>query len=111
MTDARLPERWLTDRRVQRSDAHFRSFVNALLWSVANRTDGAIGPEDLALVSGFTPGMEAEFTASGVWVTNGKGWRIAEFDATQTSRDELEALEQIRASGRKRKRACRQSRW
>ena len=42
MTDARLPERWLNDRRLQRHSAdHYRAFVNALLWSVANRTDRA----------------------------------------------------------------------
>jgi hypothetical protein len=103
MTDARFPERWLNDRRIQRSGAHFQSFANALLWSVANRTDGVIEPEDLPLIPGFTTGMETEFAASGVWIVAGRSWLIAEFDATQTSRDELEALEQTRASSRKRK--------
>lgn len=103
MTDARIPERWLNDRRIQRSDAHFRSFINALLWAVANRTDGEIQTHELAMIPGFTLGLETEFVSSGVWITTGTGWRITEFESTQTSRDELEALEQIRAGARKRK--------
>ena len=47
MTDARLPEPWLSDRRLSRlSDAHYRSYIQALLFSVSNRTDGVIEPDD-----------------------------------------------------------------
>ena len=41
MTDARLPERWLNDGRLQRVSASaYRLFGNGLMWTVANRTDG-----------------------------------------------------------------------
>ena len=43
MTDARMPERWLSDRRLLRlSDAAYRLHLTGLLWSVANRTDGEV---------------------------------------------------------------------
>jgi len=45
-TDARVPDRWLSDRRLQRlSDAHFRAFITSLVWSVSNRTKRVIEPE------------------------------------------------------------------
>ena len=43
MTDARFPDRWLSDRRLQRlSDGHFRAFITSLAWSVTNRAEGGI---------------------------------------------------------------------
>jgi hypothetical protein len=45
VTDARFPDRWLSDKRIQRlSDGHFRSFITSLVWSVTNRTDGVTEP-------------------------------------------------------------------
>ncbi|AQA24804.1 hypothetical protein BTZ20_4474 [Rhodococcus sp. MTM3W5.2] len=45
LTDARLPERLLTDRRYQTLplDA-FKSYHVALMWAVSNRTEGLISP-------------------------------------------------------------------
>ncbi|KZS65598.1 hypothetical protein [Mycobacterium pseudokansasii] len=104
MTDARLPERWLSNRKLIRlSDSHFRSFVTALLWSVSNRTDGRIEREDLALIPNFAVGAPAAFVEAGLWTPMDHGWLISEFVVTQTSRDELEKLDNTRRRAREKK--------
>ena len=104
MTDARLPERWLNDRRLLRlSDAHFRSFLMALVWSVSNRTDGCIEPEDLALIPTFAEGAADAFVKAGLWDHLEYGWRINEFAVTQTSKCDLEVLENNRRRDREKK--------
>jgi hypothetical protein len=104
MTDTRLPDRWLTDRRIQRlTDRAYRAFFNALMWSVANRTDGIIEPEDLALIPGFTPCVEDELVAAGVWIERNEGWLIADFGGTQTTRAEHQLLEHMRTKAREKK--------
>ena len=46
MTDARFPDYWMHDARIQGlSGDHFRAFMHALAWSAANRTDGVIRTE------------------------------------------------------------------
>ena len=108
MTDARLPDRWLTDRRLQRlSDSHFRAFVNGLLWSVSNRTDGVIEIDDLALIPRFPAGVVQTLVDAGLWAPQSGGWVIADFAATQTSRDQHEAMEKIRSRERQKKAAQR----
>ena len=104
MTDARMPERWVSDRRLQRlSDAHYRSYFQALLWSVSNRTDGVIEPEDLGLIPNFAVGAPQAFVTARLWTPLRHGWLIADFDATQTVRSELEMLENVRARERRKK--------
>jgi hypothetical protein len=104
MADARFPERWLSDRRIQRlTDAHFRAFITSLAWSVSNRTDGVIEPEDLGLIPNFAGGAVQAFVTAGLWSPIGTGWRITEFVPTQTSRSELDALEAVRAREREKK--------
>jgi hypothetical protein len=104
MTDARLPERWLVYRRLQRLSAeHYRSYINALLYSVANRSDGFIEPEDLGLIPGFAPGTAKALIDAELWSPRSKGWLIVDYAATQSSRDELERLENMRARDREKK--------
>ena len=105
MTDMRMPEKWLHDRRIQRlSDGHFRSFVNALMYSVSNRTDGVVEPEDLALIPGFAAGAVQAFVDARLWAPRApSGWAIVDFKTTQTSRRDLEQLENIRRADRERK--------
>jgi len=103
MADARLPDRWLTERRIQKlSDRAFRAFTLALMWSVSSRTDGVIDHSDLDLIPGFPRGAEEELVKSGLWVEHNGGWLIAEFCDTQTSKAELHALARARASNRER---------
>lgn len=111
MTDARMPERYLMDRRLHRLSAEdFRAFVFALLYSVANRTDGILTDEDLALIPNFPAGMCAtRIVASGMWELHLEGYYITDFDKTQTSRDELEVLDNARRRDRDKKRRRRQA--
>lgn len=105
MTDARLPERWLMDRRINRlSDREFRAFVMSLMWSVSNRTDGRILPEDLPLIPGAVSGADADALVKvGLWDSRNPGWQITDFGASQTSRHELEVLENMRLRERQKK--------
>src|SRR4051812_26062008 len=104
MTDARLPERWLNDRRVIRlTDGAFRTFVTSLVWSVANRTDGVIDPDDLDLVHGASRDKVPELVAAGLYEPHGSVHLIVDFTATQTSRDQLLRLENVRRQEREKK--------
>ena len=89
MTDARFPDRWLSDKRIQRlSDTHFRAFVTSLTWAASNRTDGVIEPEDIALIPNFAAGAPKKFVEVGLWASRigaGRGWHIVDFPATQTT--------------------------
>jgi hypothetical protein len=104
MTDARLPERWLNDRRLQRLSAdHYRTYFNALLWSVANRTDGHIERSDVALIPHWAANAARELVSAGLFTAQSDGWLITDYASTQSSRDELELLERIRARDRQKK--------
>jgi hypothetical protein len=109
MTDARLPERWLFDRRLARlDDAAHRSFINALLWSVGNRTDGHIDREDLELIPRFSVGAAKVLVAAGLWTATDNGWQITDFLVTQTSSSELQVLENLRGRERRKKQRQRE---
>lgn len=104
MTDARFPDRWLSDRRLQRlTDSHFRAFVTSLTWSVSNRTNGVIEPEDLALIPNFSANAVRAFIDAGLWSTLAKGWLIVDHAVTQTSAEQLAANENQRVREREKK--------
>lgn len=105
MTDARFPERWLNDRRVLRlSDVDFRTFVTTLVWSVANRTDGRLEPDDLALLPGARDAAP-RLTQAGLWETTNGTVTIIDYDDTQTSSEQFDAIDERRRRDRERKRA------
>lgn len=113
MTDARLPDRWLLDRRFHRlDDRSFRSYVMALLWAVLNETDGVINDDDLALIPKFAREAIPALLMADLWEvrddTDGIGWRIGDFATTQTSKDDLEVLRNARAAGARKKKRQRQ---
>jgi hypothetical protein len=118
MTDTRLPSEWLLGRLVRLKPSAFRSYVCALMWSVANRTDGRIESADLAYIPGFDAADIPELIGSDLWALRvsrgqsggqspgqsaGNWWLIVDFRATQTSRSEHESLERARAKDRERK--------
>lgn len=104
LMDARLPVQWLVDRRIQRlSDADYRAFVNALIWAVANKTDGVVDDADLALIAGISDTAPAAFVAAELWTALENGWLITDFASTQTSRSEHEVLAKIRDRERLKK--------
>lgn len=104
VTDVRLPEKWLNDRRlVKLSDPAYRLFVASLLWSVTNRTDGMIETADLPTIPHVDTSHVSELVAGRLWRDISGGWVIADYSATQTARGELERLETIRRGDRERK--------
>ncbi|GGL88579.1 hypothetical protein GCM10009706_29060 [Curtobacterium citreum] len=104
MTDARFPERYLSDRRVLRLTAdEFRGWAFATIWSVSNRTDGVILSDELLLVPFMSASTAQKLEASGLWAADGNGWVIADFPQTQTSRHELEVLDNARRREREKK--------
>jgi hypothetical protein len=110
VTDARFPEKWLSDRRIQRlSDAHFRAFITSLAWSVSNRTDGVIEREDLQFIPQFAPGAPKALLADGLWTPRSNGWRITDFVGTQTTAAVLKAMETKREKERVKKALQRSS--
>ncbi|UFS58924.1 hypothetical protein [Subtercola endophyticus] len=110
MTDARMPERYLVDRRVNRlTDAGFRAFVTATMWSVSNRTDGLIHPEDLPLIRGLNQNTLAEMLAVELCTRTDEAWLLVDFSTTQTSKHDLEVLDNMRQADREKKRRSRAS--
>lgn len=107
MTDARFPERWLMDRRFRRlTSDEFRTFAVSLMWAVANRTDGVLLEEDLEFVPDIVAAHAGRLVEVGLWAPIPSGWLIVDFEATQTSRGQLEGLE-----ARKRQDADRAKRY
>ena len=74
-----------------------------MVWSVSNRTDGRILPQELTLIPGFASGSAKALVDAGLWKTMSTGWLIVDFAATQTSRHELEVLENVRRNNREAK--------
>lgn len=104
MTDARFPDRWLHDKRVMRlNPVDFRSFVVSLTWSASNRTDGRIEPGDTLMIPGFSDSSIAALEAAELWCPLPGAWMIVDFDATQTSKTQLEGLDARRHADRERK--------
>jgi hypothetical protein len=108
MTNANLPERWLNDMRFRRkrlSDSAFRSYTFALMWSVANRTDGVIERGDVEDIPDFSPADIPELMRVGLWDSRGpdRGWLIHDYATTQTGKDLLEKYEREKAWDRQRK--------
>jgi hypothetical protein len=108
VTDARLPERWLNDRRLLRlPDDAFRLFVTSLMWSVANKTDGVLYDDDLPLIPSANPSLAGQLAKAGLWKREWDRWLIVEFEETQTTRADLEALARGRRAQRDKKRRQR----
>lgn len=117
MTDARFPERWLNDRRIMRlSPRDFRSYVLALTYAVANRTDGRLDLADLEACPGFNLESIAPLVSAGLWLEVDAGiWAIVGFTETQTTRAQLDAAarkreaERIRQAEHRARRAAEQA--
>lgn len=108
MTDARLPDRWLVDRRFNRlNDRDWRSYTYGLMWATSNRTDGVIEETDLPLIPHFSRDSIPALLAAGVWTVMDDrleiAWQITDYELTQTSRAEHESLEKARAAERRKK--------
>jgi hypothetical protein len=109
MTDARFPERWLNDARLQRVSASaYRLFGNGLMWTVANRTDGHIPVWALAMIPHASEPDAKELAAAGLWPEHERdGWSVVDFGDTQTARSDLELLDNSRRQDAVKKRRQR----
>lgn len=104
MTDARIPERYLMDRRIVRlTDTQRSSYFMAILWSVSNRTDGRFDSADLPLIPTFTTTVVDALVGCGLWAVADGGWIDTEFKNVQTSKDDLEVLDNARRADREKK--------
>lgn len=111
VTDARYPARWLNDRRIAllSGDAH-KLFVTALALSAENRTDGVLYDDDLLLIPAVDHRLAGDLDKAGLWTRVRDRWLIVDFEATQSTRIQLEAAENARRIDRERKAAERLAR-
>jgi hypothetical protein len=94
----------LNDRRLQRLSAeHYRAFMTALMWAVANRTDGRIERGDVGLIRHLTSEAAKALTDVELFTAQPYGWFITDFMDTQTSRAQLRHLDEKRTKERERK--------
>ena len=108
MTDTRIPDRWMQQGRFRRlTDRQFRSYFVALVWTVSERTEGVVRPEDVGLIVDFDAEAIPVFLESRLWRKVRSGWLIVDFDETQTTRAELDAIDVRRAADRERKKVER----
>lgn len=92
------------DRRIARlRDAEFRALCMAMLWSVSNRTDGVIEVEDVDLIPRFDATAAGVLVEADILEVTARGWLLSDFAATQTSRSELQTLENARRRDREKK--------
>lgn len=104
MTDARFPERLLSDRRLQRTSAdHYRAYGNSLMYAVSNRTDGYLTADDFEAIPHFKPENADALVSADLWDVTEGGWIIRDYLITQTSRAQLEAAENARVKDAERK--------
>lgn len=105
MTDARFPAYWLLDQRFDDlAPDELHLFTSALLWSVSNRTDGAVPDRRLDRLP-WRPDVRCapRLEALKLWRPSGDDWMILDFAKTQTNAKQLEAAEKARAIDRERK--------
>jgi hypothetical protein len=101
--DARFPTHYLNDRRVIRlSPEGFRLLVLGTAWAVTNRTDGRVEVDDLSLVPFASLTNAHELTKAGLWAAVEGGWTIVDYPTTQTSRAQLDGLDQRRRTDAER---------
>jgi hypothetical protein len=108
MTDARMPERLLVDRRFRRlSDSAFRLYWLAMLWSVSNRTEGVICDDDLPDLTalgvdiGLIPDLAK--TDPPLWRHHADCWLICDYERDQTSAHVLDVMDNVRRAEREKK--------
>jgi hypothetical protein len=104
MTDARVPDRWLIDRRFsQLSGDQFRAFIAALTWSASNKTDGVVTEADLSEIRWFQAVDMPALVEAGLFARIDNGWLLVDFLSTQTTRAQWVQRERNIVKERERK--------
>lgn len=114
MTDARLPERWLTDPlRSALSDGAWRVYSFGLMYCNAHGTDGELPPQALRYLHSddhLARAAVAELIDCGLLLDRGElGYRFPEWDTT-LGQSRAADVEQRRVQERERKRIQRERR-
>lgn len=112
MTDARLPERWLTDPlRSALSDAAWRVYSYGLMFCNAHGTDGELPPQSVRYLhpdEQLARAGIAELTDRGLLLDAGElGYRFPDWD-TKLGQSRAADVEQRRVQERERKRIQRE---
>lgn len=87
MTDARVPDRWLTDPEFdQLSDRAFRTFIGGLQWSNGQGTDGRLPASSLRFLHplGVDDTTAAELITAEHWTRTDDGYQVAHWTDTQS---------------------------
>lgn len=112
MVSANIPEQWLSNATILRlTDRAYRHHAVLLTWSVSNRTNGFI-PGDIALLqTGISDDGVGEVEAAGLLERDGSGWRLTQYDRTQSSAEMIESsLANLRKASRESSRRHREKR-
>ncbi|GAA3654455.1 hypothetical protein [Microbacterium marinilacus] len=110
MADARLRSEWLGQMRfLDLSDAAWRVFTSALMWSVENGTDGAIPARHLRYLhpDGVRDDANAEITAAGLWTATENGYQLEDW-AGALGQSTAQQIESYRTGARDRQRRRRE---
>lgn len=109
MTDARMPSRWIADRRFLRlPDVHLASYVFALMYAAESRTDGVLDSDDFRVIPRYDQASTSVLVEHGLLeVIDATHWLITDYSATQTSAADLRAQDERRLRARDKKREQR----
>ncbi|WP_460802485.1 hypothetical protein [Microbacterium sp. GXF6406] len=109
MTDARLPSRWMADRRFARlAPEHFVSYTWALMYAVESGTDGRLEQGDLEVILRYRGDSTEVLIAAGLFGRDDDGaLQILDYPSTQSTAAEVKAADDRRVKERLRKREQR----
>jgi len=110
VTDTRLAESFLMSAKIDHlSDASFRIYVNSLVWSTAQGTDGALTDRALRLLhpDGVKREVIQELIDAHLWEITGPGnsLRIHDYLDYQTPREQVERSRQLTRHRKAKQRA------
>ena len=112
VTNANLPDRWLTDPVYrQLSPVAWSLFTLGLIWSMRQESDGMIPAGALPMITppsttrrGVEKGVE-ELLVAGLWSRDGDGWQVEDWGKSQTTSAQMR---RTRERWRDKKRETRQ---
>ena len=110
MTDARLRGEWLNSLRYDDlSDAAWRVFTGALMWSAENGTNGLVPDRYMKMLhpDGTKPEASLELLNGGFWSKSAAGYQLTDWDG-QLGQSSAEQVETYKANARNRQRSYRE---
>lgn len=111
MTDARLPDRWLTDvKYLDLSDSAWRLFTSALMWSNQQGTDGDIPRVALNIfrTEEQVSSAVAELVQKSHWEETASGFRFSQQWERELGQSTMAEVESRKEANRQRQRRLRE---